>query len=150
MAEKPFSLLIGRMGKKIPCANGCNLDEKSDLRFWIERIFDGEKEDFGGRLIMNFESSLVEYVRIRYQAVEPFLDELGRRIWAGAEVLDLGYGGAKVVHQATNLALKTIRRGVGEAASMRLSGYRQRRQGSGRKPLPPAAPPKAQQHSNCV
>ncbi len=85
---------------------------------------------------MHDASSIVAWIRSKYQAVAPSLDELGRRRWAAAEARSLGYGGVAVVHRATRLAVGTIRRGVAEFVSEITPPVGQQRQnGGGRKPL---------------
>ncbi len=85
---------------------------------------------------MHDASAIVKWIRHKYQAVAPSLDELGRRRWAAAEARSLGYGGMIAVHRATDLAVGTIRRGVAElqAGTLPLVG-RQRQRGGGRKSL---------------
>jgi transposase len=85
---------------------------------------------------MQDASSIVKWIRHKYQAVAPSLDELGRRRWAAAEARSLGYGGVAVVHRATRMAVGTIRRGIAELASgITPPTGRQRQQGGGRKSL---------------
>jgi hypothetical protein len=85
---------------------------------------------------MQDAASIVKWMREKYEAVVPALDELGRRRWAAAEARSLGYGGITLVHQATRLAVGTIRRGLSElqAKDAPPTG-RQRRLGGGRKTL---------------
>jgi hypothetical protein len=81
-------------------------------------------------------ASIIKWMREKYEAVAPSLDELGRRRWAAAEARSLGYGGVSLVHRATRLAVGTIRRGVAELESKLLPfDGRQRRPGGGRKKL---------------
>jgi hypothetical protein len=80
--------------------------------------------------------SIVKWMRHKYQAVAPSLDELARRRWAAAEARSLGYGGVAVVHRATRIAVGTIRRGVAELQSgIAPPVGKQRHQGGGRKSL---------------
>lgn len=71
--------------------------------------------------------------------LKPELDERGRRLWAGSESLVLGYGGLKVVVEATGLGENTVRRGCQElqatVGAPPAQVRRIRRQGGGRKPL---------------
>ncbi|MEP7286604.1 MAG: hypothetical protein ABI947_12650 [Chloroflexota bacterium] len=46
-----------------------------------------------------------------YEAMKPYLNERGRRIWAATAARLLGYGGQSIVHEATGLSGTTIRRG---------------------------------------
>ena len=67
-----------------------------------------------------------------YAAVEPFLDERGRRIWAATESRAIGYGGDALVSDATGLSRPTIRAGRRELESGGAEGDRIRRPGAGR------------------
>ena len=62
----------------------------------------------------------------------PVLDERGRRLWAAAESVALGYGGDSVVSAATGLARATIRAGRAELAEGVTASHRVRRVGAGR------------------
>src|SRR4030095_17268939 len=66
-------------------------------------------------------------IRQRYEALQSFLDERGRRLWASAEAKAAGYGGIAAVAQVTGLAPSTIRRGLKDLADQ--------------SPLPPGPPP---------
>jgi len=75
----------------------------------------------------------------KFELLAPFLDEVGRRMWAATEARALGHGGVEAVHQATGIAKSTIHRGLadlesGHAESLTQSG-RARREGGGRKAL---------------
>ena len=75
----------------------------------------------------------------KFEALAPFLDEAGRRMWAATEARSLGRGGVTAVHRATGVARSTIHRGMsdlesGEAAGLSERG-RTRRRGGGRKSL---------------
>ena len=63
---------------------------------------------------LELEATIVE----KYAAVETFLDERGRRIWAGTESRAIGYGGDALVSDATGLSRPTIRGGVAENWSL--------------------------------
>jgi hypothetical protein len=56
----------------------------------------------------------VDTLRIRYERLEPFLDERGRRLFAANEALSLGYGGVTAMSAATGIARSTINRGIAE------------------------------------
>ena len=68
----------------------------------------------------------------KYAAIESVLDERGRRLWAAAESLSIGYGGAAVVSDATGISLPTIRSGRRQLASGDYERERVRRRGAGR------------------
>lgn len=64
------------------------------------------------------------------------LDERGRRLFAGNEALEFGFGGVEAVQRATGISKSTVRRGVKELKALAESGIpagRQRRPGAGRK-----------------
>ncbi len=73
-------------------------------------------------------------IRTRFQRIEPFLDERGRRLFAANEALSLGLGGVTAVSVATGVARSTINRGIGElkAGGNEIVGGI-RRPGAGRK-----------------
>ena len=75
-------------------------------------------------------------IRLRFEAVAPFLDERGRRLTAASEALAAGRGGIAAVSRATGIAASTIGRGLKELAEGKdhLAG-RQRRAGGGTKKL---------------
>ena len=71
----------------------------------------------------------------KYSAIEAVLDERGRRLWAAAESLSIGYGGDAVVSDATGISLPTIRSGRRQIASGEYERERIRRPGAGRPTL---------------
>ena len=74
-------------------------------------------------------------IRQRFEALDPVLDEQGRRRFAAAEALALGHGGVTLVSKVTGIARSTINRGIDEIKERRSAGEgRVRRPGSGRKP----------------
>jgi transposase len=68
----------------------------------------------------------------KYAAIGPVLDERGRRLWAAAESLSIGYGGDAVVSDATGISRPTIRAGRRQLASGDYERERIRRRGAGR------------------
>ena len=77
-----------------------------------------------------------DLIRQKYHAISPYLHERARRIWAANEATALGFGGQKLVHDATGLAMRTIREGKKELAleaSERMDTVRIRKKGGGRK-----------------
>lgn len=64
------------------------------------------------------------------KAIQPPLNERGRRLRAGAEAKSLGLGGNVLVWRATGIGLTTIWRGLKE-----LEAGRVRQSGGGRKPM---------------
>jgi Rhodopirellula transposase DDE domain len=75
-------------------------------------------------------------IRVRFEALEPLLDERGRRRFAAAEALAAGRGGISAVSQITGVARSTIGRGLVELRDGDTTeSDRVRRAGGGRKPL---------------
>jgi DDE family transposase len=77
-------------------------------------------------------------IRLRFRALEPVLDERGRRRFAAAEALAAGRGGVIAVSRATGIARSTINRGLAELrdeAKPAAAADRVRRVGGGRKSL---------------
>ncbi len=77
---------------------------------------------------LELEATIVE----KYAAVEPVLDERGRRLWAAAESRAIGYGGDSLVSAATGLSRPTIPAGRREIEAGVEQGQRLRRPGAGR------------------
>jgi hypothetical protein len=77
-------------------------------------------------------------IKLRYEALDPLLDERGRRRFAAAEALAAGRGGIMVVSRITGIARSTIGRGLAELrgeAEPDAAPDRVRRKGGGRRPL---------------
>jgi transposase len=75
-------------------------------------------------------------IRVRFEALDPLLNERGRRRYAAAEALAAGHGGIAAVSQITGVARSTIGRGLVELRSgARVESGRIRKPGGGRKPL---------------
>src|SRR6478752_5769035 len=77
-------------------------------------------------------------VHNRYVRIKDRLTEKSRRLWAGSEALELGYGGVRAVARATGLSPITIQKGMEELASPGAgdsASGRQRGPGGGRKTL---------------
>lgn len=75
-------------------------------------------------------------LRKKYQAIESYLNERSRRIWAANEARAIGYGGQKLLHKATGLSCNTINKGIIELEtrkSKRVEINRIRQKGGGRK-----------------
>jgi hypothetical protein len=77
---------------------------------------------------LELEAIVVE----KYVAIEPVLDERGRRLWAAAQARAIGYGGESLVSAATGLSRVTIRRGREELGANSIDLQRIRRPGAGR------------------
>ena len=84
---------------------------------------------------------LEQSIARKYKALSADMDECARRRWAAAEMRELGYGGAAIVHRATGLDPKTIARGNRDLKEQEASplpvekSRRIRKKGGGRKSL---------------
>jgi Rhodopirellula transposase DDE domain len=77
-------------------------------------------------------------IQLRFEALDPVLDERSRRRFAAAEACAAGRGGIVLVSRITGIARSTINRGLaelGEASCGDLPSRRVRRAGGGRKKL---------------
>lgn len=77
-----------------------------------------------------------DIIRNKYKKIVPFLGERARRIWAATEAESLGYGGQRIVHKATGIAINTIRQGIKElkfGTGSPVTEKRIRKKGGGRK-----------------
>lgn len=68
------------------------------------------------------------------------LDERTRRLMAASEAKALGYGGVSLVHRASGLSRKAIRKGIQEIEAGASWAGRIRRPGAGRKPITESDP----------
>ena len=74
-------------------------------------------------------------IKARFEALEPILDERGRRLFAASEARAAGHGGVAAVSRATGLARSTIDRGLADLRSGAVMfSTRVRRRGGGGKP----------------
>lgn len=75
-------------------------------------------------------------IKERFAIISPFLNERLRRMFAAAEVLSLGHGGASIVSRATGVSFRAIRQGkkeLREEKGAELPVGRVRKKGGGRK-----------------
>jgi len=80
------------------------------------------------------ENQVIMWVREKYHAMLPELDERGRRRWAATEARALGWGGITTVALATGISDRTIRNGIREIEGPdHLGPHRQRSLGAGRR-----------------
>ena len=80
-------------------------------------------------------------VKARFDALAPFLDERGRRLFAASEARAAGRGGIEAVSRATGIARSTIGRGLADLrAGVEAFGTRVRRAGGGCKPAAQTRP----------
>ncbi len=77
-----------------------------------------------------------EIVREKYRSLSLCLNEKCKRVWAATEAEHLGRGGMTIVHKATGIDYKTIKRGQLELRNREiLTKNRTRKEGGGRKKL---------------
>ena len=81
---------------------------------------------------MRRDEDLEATIVSKFTAMAPVLDERGRRLWAAAESIAIGYGGDALISAATGLARETIRNGRRELAAGVPVTARLRRAGAGR------------------
>ena len=73
--------------------------------------------------------------KARFEALAPYLDERGRRLFAASEARAAGRGGVTAVSDATGVARSTIGRGLSDLrVGVQQFGNRVRRVGGGGKP----------------
>jgi hypothetical protein len=87
---------------------------------------------------MTMQSTTVEVIRAKFEALKPVMDERTRRLWAATEAKAIGRGGITRVSQATGISQVTIRAGLsrlGQPPEPDATTSRVRRPGGGRKPL---------------
>jgi hypothetical protein len=60
------------------------------------------------------DTEIIEWIRQKYVALSPVMDERMRRQWAASEACALGWGGVTSVAEATGLAWNTIKAGMRE------------------------------------
>lgn len=83
------------------------------------------------------DTNLLVTYTCKYEQLFPSLHERGRRLVAASDAKMLGYGGITLVHKASGLDMKTIRRGIKELGNQehRLPPERCRLPGGGRKKI---------------
>ena len=84
------------------------------------------------------DAGVVGWIRGKYEAPAPTLNERVRRLWAAAEARSLGRGGPAAVMAATGMSSATVYKGIhelqdAEAGRPTLPPERIRRPGGGRK-----------------
>ena len=75
-------------------------------------------------------------IRAKYADLKNYFDERTLRVWAAAEINQIGKFGKTIVKKATGLDYKTLNKGLAELSqneSERLDSERVRKQGGGRK-----------------
>tara|TARA_B110000046_G_scaffold142543_1_gene149381 strand:- start:31 stop:1251 length:1221 start_codon:yes stop_codon:yes gene_type:complete len=97
------------------------------------------------------KSKITETIRKKFEDISFCLNERSRRIWAATEAKNYGFGGTKIVHDATSIDYKTIRVGLKELKdSNRLESNRIRQKGGGRKNIDDKDPEIMKKLSNLV
>jgi hypothetical protein len=106
----------------------------------MDREWEGGKKD--ERLYRKVRAEKQKMIREKYDRLKPFLDERGRRLWAGNEAVAFGQGGIRAVAEALEMSPTTVIDGSRELKGERggkdadpLPPGRQRRRGGGRKRL---------------
>ena len=104
-----------------------------------------EREEWQGgtkdpRLYKQVRAERQRSLAIHFERICLFLDERGRRLWAGNEAIRFGRGGIRAVSEALGMSQATVVAGVKELKGSDQQeagepGQRQRRSGGGRKAL---------------
>jgi len=76
----------------------------------------------------------IQNVKNKYLHLSFCLDEKSKRLWAATEANCIGWGGINIVHRATDIDFKTIRKGINELSS-NVRSNRIRKIGGGRKKI---------------
>lgn len=79
------------------------------------------------------ETNILEKLKQKWAIISPLLDERSKRVWAGMEAKQLGWGGATLLEKATGLTRKTISKGIREQGESVQKGEPLRKKGGGRK-----------------
>jgi len=74
-------------------------------------------------------------LRSKFAQMWPHLNERSRRMFAGAEALQIGYGGVSLVSRACGLSRVTVTKAIKELQDTPIAEGRIRRPGGGRRPL---------------
>ena len=78
---------------------------------------------------MTVTSEEIEQTSIKYLSIKDCLSEKGRRLWAAAEAKAYGWGGVKLVVEATKISNATVHRGLRELETGEHKEYGIRRKG---------------------
>src|ERR1700712_1086416 len=86
------------------------------------------------------DASVEEWIRRKFDSLDPVMDERVRRQWAASEAISLAWGGISAVAAGTGMSRSTIRAGIQELrereqADAVAPSTRVRRPGGGGKPL---------------
>ncbi len=86
-------------------------------------------------------AAVAEWIRQKFNALDPVMDERVRRQWAAMEAMSLAWGGVSAVARGTRMSRSTIRAGIRELrereqqSGVAVPATRVRRPGGGGKPL---------------
>jgi hypothetical protein len=103
----------------------------------MESDWQGSKKD--RRLYARVRAEKQAVIGEKYQRLRPYLDERGRRLWAGGEAISFGKGGIRAVAEVLGISQQVVIAGSRELRSETKQGAapaklgRQRRPGGGRK-----------------
>lgn len=78
-------------------------------------------------------TALIRTIQKKYVSIHSCLSEKGKRLWAAAEAISYGRGGASLVSKATAISRTTIHKGINELREETLSNSGIRKNGGGRK-----------------
>lgn len=81
------------------------------------------------------DSTIIKWLRVKYEAMDSTLNERSRRRWVAVEAASLGKGGVSAVAEATGVSRNTIRAGLAELADKDSTPDRVRKPGGGRRRL---------------
>lgn len=86
------------------------------------------------------DAAVAEWIRRKFDALGPVMDERVRRQWAASEAMSLAWGGVSAVAKGTGMSRSTIRAGIRELRECERAGAvapsaRVRRPGGGGRPL---------------
>jgi hypothetical protein len=95
------------------------------------------------------DAAVAEWIRRKFELLDPVMDERLRRQWAASEAISLAWGGISAVAMGTGMSRSTIRAGIRELREREQAGAavpstRVRRPGGGGKPLVQTDPAIAQ------
>jgi transposase len=79
------------------------------------------------------DDTVIEWLRVKYQAMESTLNERSRRRWMAVEAASLGRGGISAVASATGVSRNTVRAGLTELGDEDSTPSGIRRPGGGRR-----------------
>ena len=86
--------------------------------------------------MIRMETDVTQNIQIKFNQLNFCLNEKSKRLWAATEAKSIGKGGISIVHKATGIDFKTIRKGIKELEqSVDSRDNHIRRAGGGRKKI---------------